>query len=63
MAVAVPVSALYGEQTRRAVDNFPVSGRGMPEPFIRALLLVKQAAASANAQLACLDAPIAQAIF
>ena len=34
----VPETALYGAQTQRAIDNFPVSGKTMPETFIRALL-------------------------
>ena len=43
--VSVPADALYGAQTQRAVDNFPVSGEAMPQPFIRALLLCKRSAA------------------
>lgn len=58
----VPASALYGAQTQRAAQNFPVSGRSMPESFVRALLRIKQAAAQANAQLNCLEAPLAGAI-
>ena len=49
--LAVPAEALYAAQTQRAVDNFPVSGQPMPAPFIRALLLAKRAAASANSEL------------
>ncbi|MBC7996146.1 MAG: class II fumarate hydratase [Rhizobacter sp.] len=49
--LAVPAAALYGAQTQRAVDNFPVSGQRLPVAFIRALLLVKQAAALANLRL------------
>lgn len=60
--LAVPLEALYGAQTQRAVDNFPISGQRMPESFIRALLLVKSAAAKANSQLGLLPAPIAEAI-
>ena len=37
----VPVDALYGAQTQRAVDNFPISGIAMPRAFIRALGLIK----------------------
>jgi fumarate hydratase class II len=44
----VPAKALYGAQTQRAVDNFPISGMHMPREFIRALGLVKAAAADAN---------------
>ncbi len=58
----VPASALYGVQTQRAVDNFPVSGLGMPRPFIRALGLIKAACARANQELAGLDPAIAGAI-
>ena len=47
----VPVEALWGAQTQRAVDNFPVSGRTMPAEFIRALGLIKAAAAEANTRL------------
>ncbi|MBX3619159.1 MAG: class II fumarate hydratase [Rhizobacter sp.] len=61
-ALAVPADALYGAQTQRAVDNFPVSGRGMPQPFIRALLLAKQAAARANRHLRQLPEPVGRAI-
>ncbi len=58
----VPADALWGAQTQRAVQNFPLSGWRMPPPFVRALALVKQAAARANAALGLLDAPRAQAI-
>ena len=44
----VPADALYGAQTQRAVQNFPISGIPMPREFIRALGLIKSAAASAN---------------
>ncbi|MEK1841115.1 MAG: lyase family protein, partial [Pseudomonas sp.] len=47
----VPVDALYGAQTQRAVDNFPISGQPMPVQFIRALILAKAAAARANVEL------------
>ena len=47
----VAADALYAAQTQRAVNNFPVSGQRMPEKFIRALLLIKSAAAAANMQL------------
>jgi fumarate hydratase, class II len=47
----VPVDALYGAQTQRAVDNFPISGKPMPVQFIRALILAKAAAARANVEL------------
>ncbi|MBV1915518.1 MAG: class II fumarate hydratase [Pseudomonadales bacterium] len=47
----VAADALYAAQTQRAINNFPVSGLRMPESFIRALLLVKAAAARANVRL------------
>ncbi|GAC1662648.1 MAG: class II fumarate hydratase [Candidatus Limnocylindrales bacterium] len=58
----VPVDALYGASTRRAVLNFPISGQRFPRPFIRALALIKQAAAETNAELGLVDADIAAAI-
>jgi len=60
--LAVPAGALYGAQTQRAVDNFPVSGERMPVAFIRALLLVKQAAAGANLRLKQLPPAVGHAI-
>jgi fumarate hydratase class II len=60
--VAVPVDALYGAQTQRAVDNFPISGRGLERSQIRALGLVKAACARVNAQLGVLDPTLADAI-
>ena len=53
----VPADALWGAQTQRAVLNFPVSGRPMPRGFIRALGLVKAAAAEVNAGLGLLPPP------
>ena len=52
--VHVPVDALWGAQTQRAIDNFPVSGQPMPPAFISAVARVKQAAAEANASLGLL---------
>ena len=49
--MAVPDDALYGASTQRAVLNFPISGRTMPEGFIRSLGLVKLACAAANEEL------------
>ena len=60
--VKVPKSAYYGAQTQRAVDNFPVSGIGFPPRFIRALAIIKHAAASANQELGLLDPKIADVI-
>jgi fumarate hydratase, class II len=58
----VPADALWGAQTQRAVQNFPISGASMPREFIAALALVKQAAARANRSLKLLDARVAEAI-
>jgi fumarate hydratase class II len=58
----VPAEALWGAQTQRAVNNFPISGRRMPRGFIRAVALIKQAAALANARLGLLEQPVAEAI-
>jgi fumarate hydratase class II len=52
----VPESALYGASTQRAVLNFPISGYRFSRPFIRALGLIKWAAAQANHDLGLLDA-------
>lgn len=51
----VPADALWGSQTQRAVENFPISGLRMPRDFIRALGLIKWAAATANLELDALD--------
>ena len=58
----VPEDALWGAQTQRAVDNFPISGLKMPRRFIAALGLVKWAAAGANSELGLLPGDIAVAI-
>jgi len=58
----VPADALYGASTQRAVLNFPVSGYRFGRPFIRALGLVKLAAAAANRKLGKLDDKLASAI-
>jgi len=60
--VQVPADALYGAQTQRAVENFPISGIRFPRVFIRALGLIKGAAAEVNQELGLLDAQRAQAI-
>ena len=60
--VKVPISALYGAQTQRAVDNFPISGIPMPKSFVRALAFIKVAAARANRDLGLLDEEKAIAI-
>ena len=58
----VPQSALWGAQTQRAIQNFPSSGLRMPRAFVRALGLVKHAAAAANAELGDLALPTALAV-
>ncbi len=58
----VPTDALYGAQTQRAVNNFPISGLAMPRGFIRALGLVKIACATANEKLGLLDKKFADVI-
>ena len=58
----VPADALYGAQTQRAVENFPISGIRFPRRFIHALGTIKKAAAQANAELGQLDAGIADCI-
>ncbi|MCP4166753.1 MAG: class II fumarate hydratase [Chloroflexi bacterium] len=60
--VHVPVAALYGAQTQRAVENFPISGLTFPRSFIRALGLVKAACAQANLDLNLMDEAMSQAI-
>ncbi|MAO62344.1 class II fumarate hydratase [Halomonas sp. LC1] len=58
----VPATALYGAQTQRAINNFPVSGTPMPVAFVHAVARIKLAAARSNHQLGLLDAERAQAI-
>ena len=61
--VEVPVDALYGAQTQRAAENFPVSGLRLPRRVIRALALIKKAAAEVNRDSGKLDAKLADAII
>ena len=58
----VPKSALWGAQTQRAVENFPISGQPMPKAFVAALGLIKWAAAGVNRDLGLLSDEIAEAI-
>ncbi|MGW4114896.1 class II fumarate hydratase [Actinosynnema sp. NPDC004786] len=60
--VRVPADALWRAQTQRAVENFPVSGRGLERAQIRALGLLKAAAARVNARLGVLEPEVAEAI-
>lgn len=61
--VRVPVDALWGAQTQRAVENFPVSGLKAEPVFIRSYVLLKKAAAVSNYALGALDRRRARAIF
>ncbi len=56
--LSVPADALWGAQTQRAVQNFPISGLTMPRGFISAIGLVKQAAARANTRLDLLKSDV-----
>ncbi len=58
----VPADAYYGASTARAIRNFPISGLRFPRPFIRALGVIKQAAAEVNMELGLLDRRIGDAI-
>src|SRR4029450_7862179 len=60
--VAVPADALYGASTQRAVLNFPISGQRVPRRFIRALALIKLAAAETNRALGLLPGEVGDAI-
>jgi fumarate hydratase class II len=60
--VRVPATALWRAQTQRAVENFPVSGRGLEPAQIKALAQIKAAAAAVNAELGVIDADVAAAI-
>ncbi len=58
----VPADALYGAQTQRAVENFPVSGLRFPRSFIRALGAIKMVSAQVNMGLEKLDSRLGEAI-
>ncbi|AOV16948.1 aspartate ammonia-lyase [Acidihalobacter aeolianus] len=58
----VPSDALWGAQTQRAIDNFPVSGQRMPPRFIQAVAMIKAAAARSHAALGLMPADLAAAI-
>lgn len=59
----VPDEAYYGASTARAVRNFPISGQGLPRPFLRALGLIKESAARTNKELGLLEPRIADVIM
>ncbi|MFN8589479.1 MAG: class II fumarate hydratase [Candidatus Eisenbacteria bacterium] len=58
----VPIAAMYGPQTQRAVENFPISGEPLPGAFVHTLGLIKAAAARVNADLGTVDKEVAAAI-
>lgn len=58
----VPQNALYGAQTQRAINNFPISGMGMPTRFIKALCYVKFACSDSNQELGLMSTEKAEAI-
>ena len=60
--VRVPAGALYGAQTQRAVENFPISGRRFGRPFVKALGRLKEAAAETNVELGLLPSALGEAI-
>ncbi len=59
----VPTNALYGAQTQRAINNFPISGLVLPSTFISTVALIKKNAAKVNIELGILDKPIGTAII
>jgi fumarate hydratase, class II len=61
-AMKVPADAYYGAQTQRAVENFPISDLRFPRAFIRAMGLIKWAAARVNQETGALDPAVARAI-
>jgi len=60
--VRVPEEALYGAQTQRALENFPISGLRFPRAFLRALGMIKEASALVNQELGLLDSQMAVAV-
>ncbi|WP_321339256.1 class II fumarate hydratase [Breoghania sp.] len=60
--IPVPADRYWGAQTQRSIENFPIGDERMPEPLVRALGIVKQAAARVNADLGHMDAERADAI-
>ena len=60
--VQVPLEALYGAQTKRAVDNFTISSQTLPWSFIEAVLVIKAAAARSNGEIGILSPDKAELI-
>lgn len=58
----VPVDALYAAQTQRAINNFPISGLPLPKDFIKAVALIKKAAAQVNMDFGVLESTIGHGI-
>ena len=58
----VPASALWGAQTQRSLENFPIGTETMPQEIIRAFGILKKAAAQANVELGVLDSPVGSLI-
>src|SRR5690606_28100551 len=61
-AIEVATDRYWGAQTQRSIENFPIGGERMPEPVVRALGIIKRAAAEANMDLGRLDPKIGQTI-
>lgn len=61
--IEVPADRYWGAQTQRSLQNFKIGGERMPKPLIRALGIVKKAAAKANVGLGALEAGLGQAIM
>ena len=59
----IPANVYYGVQTARAVENYPISGMRAHPTLIRAIAMIKRAAAEANKELGLLDAKVADAII
>ena len=60
--IEIERSAIYGAQTQRAVENFPISGLQMPSDFIEALITIKSIAAQTNMELSCIDEQVGSEI-
>src|SRR4051812_38653743 len=59
----IPANVYYGVQTARAVDNYPISGMRAHPTLIRAIAMIKRAAAEANKELGLIDPKVAEAII
>ena len=62
-SVNVPADALWGAQTQRAIENFPISGLNQYRAFVWSMAIIKRAAAEVNRDLGLLDPKIADAII